>query len=109
MILLLKSKTYKEDSPMNRDSRILLVALVVSTVVIVALQLQLHRQAMLVSVQTAKALGQEIVKTPEPTVSPTSAPSTSPKASKQATPSATVKSATPRPTATPEVTPAQEQ
>ena len=80
---------------MQRDFKILLATLVVSTVVIVMVQLYLHAQTTLLNVQTAKALGQEPAQMPEPTnTTPSPTPSTSPEATKQATSSAAVKSAT---------------
>jgi len=88
-----------EETFMMKDSKILLVAIVVCAVALAALQYVFFVKSVSVSLRAAQELNKEVQRTPSPlaSASPTASASATPKGKAIATPKATVK-----PTETPE-------
>jgi hypothetical protein len=93
---------------MTRESKILLAATIACTVVLGALQLFLHRQALSFNLRAAQEINKAVQATPSasPSVSPTASASATGKAKATVTPKATVK-LTATPEASVEATPAE--
>ena len=86
---------------MNKDSKILLATVIACTVILGALQLFLHRQALSLNLRAAQEINKAVTATPSASPSATATASTSATPKGKATP--TVK-ATVKPTETPEAT-----
>ena len=86
---------------MMKDSKILLVTIVICTVALAVFQYVMTMQAVSVNLRAAQELNKSVQRTPSPSpsVSPTASSSATPKGKVTATPKATVK---PTATATPE-------
>jgi hypothetical protein len=84
---------------MTKESKILLSVTIACTVILGALQLFLHRQALVVNLKAAQEINKSVKATPSatPVVVESASPSAAVKGKATATPKATVK-----PTATPE-------